>query len=268
MYNVLDLPHRYNSITEYESARSAVTRAEDSLAFDREASITSTPVERSANKVVQELKRKEAEKLCKGGEHDSGRELGQEYSHAKKEIDNSIIAELAREAPKGALLHCHFDGMLSPSLLLEFARGASCLHIKVAVPLDHPAAFQDQPFIEFTTLCHGKALLHDRTDCFLREYTPFSWMRYSTFLERFPDGPRAAERWIASKISFNVERSGKWIPTVDRCLSCYVPFNMLFIEGHLLIIFQTVTGYSLASAFGVVEVSCITKPPGEVAFAR
>ena len=202
----------------YVSARLVIAQAKASLAFDNKALSTASRTERTANELVQAIKQAETKDLNRD-EALPGCGPGQSYWRMKRMVEKSNIAELAKEAPKGALLHCHFDAMLPPAVLLGFARGTKNLFLKVDMPLDNATAFKRRPRLKFATLRHSAASLLEHADVFSEKYLPGSWMQYSIFLERFPGGRGAAEEWIASKIVFPADASEKRSSTVDRYLS-------------------------------------------------
>lgn len=202
--NVTEFQATYNSVEQYSLLRDQLLIQERKLAHSLQAAEQSSSTETLANEILQSIRKIE-------GQHLYGRtgdilkpEPGYHYGRAIETINNSMIMKIARRAPKGALLHCHLDAMLPPDSMFALAKNAPNMCIRTSGPLSTPGSFTTVlPQLSLLSRKEMDAL--DDSDIFNHSYTVGKWMLYSTFLDRFPNGHSAAEKWISSKIVLRLE---------------------------------------------------------------
>lgn len=184
----------FASIQDYFSARAALIDAEQQLGYEGHAK--RTELESAAEKVFQNQKTSERDNLYGVNKDGSGCEAGHRFLYCLDLLKKSKIAEFAFKAPKGCLLHCHFDAILPPDGMLSDARKQDHLYIKSDVPLIREGFFE-HALPQFTVL-KEQVPLTETTNLFQPTYIPGSWMKYSSFLEMFPGGVERAESWLTS----------------------------------------------------------------------
>lgn len=190
------LPEDIGSVEEYFKARESFVNAERALGY--ESKVKRSDLEARAEEIVQTLKKWE-EKNHHGVLVDgSGCEAGHRFLHSVDAIGNSKLFKIAQKAPKGSLLHCHFDCILPPRTLLEDARKQGRLHIKTDCPLT-TAGFFACAMPQFCVLPQA-AELGETTNLFSKAYIAGSWMKYSEFLRLFPGGPERADAWLTKQM--------------------------------------------------------------------
>ncbi len=123
----------------------------------------------------------------------SSHEPADQFRRFKHFIDNS---EVAKRAPKGALLHCHSDAMLPPSELISIAQGMKKEknYIKTDAPLTD-AGFLKHALPTFQVLPKVEAERYKNTDNFGSIYVLGEWMLLSIFRLLFPGGVVEAGEW-------------------------------------------------------------------------
>ncbi|KAL0257192.1 hypothetical protein SLS55_008002 [Diplodia seriata] len=206
--------HRYATKDEYMSARAALVAAERAQSFTADLP-PSTPVETHANAILAALKEQDQAELHTVHPTGAGFELGHKFLHGLPTIAESKIFAIAARAPKGALLHCHFDAMLPPEHLLADAQRNPHMCVRTDAPLTH-AAFFAAALPTFAVLpAADLALAHDNVSVFSPAYVAGSWMPYTRFLQEFPGGRAEAERWLRGKIVLRAERAYAPEQTVD-----------------------------------------------------
>jgi adenosine deaminase CECR1 len=130
---VYQLPSKSHHVSEeaYSKTQNALAKAEHDLGFTTTAQPTA--LEREASLIVEKMRN------CGilHTNHDDGR-----YLHGIKTIQKGVVLEIAKEAPKGALLHCHLEAMLRPeeNLLID-AREQKNLYIHTDAPLTSQGFF-------------------------------------------------------------------------------------------------------------------------------
>ncbi|KAF2091732.1 Metallo-dependent hydrolase [Saccharata proteae CBS 121410] len=224
---------RFGSVEEYMKARSALVEAERAQGFDGDAKPTA--LEERASEVLNALKVQEEGSLHTVHPNGTGFERAHRYLHGLDTIANSKVLDVARKAPKGALLHCHLDAMLPPQLLLEDARKQQNLYIKTDAPLVSKGFFA-HTLPEFTVLGENVEV-SAVNNCFSAQYVSGSWMKYSEFLKAFPGGSAKAEEWICSKIVLSAGDAYHPEQTVD---GIWMSFKRAFM------VLRGLTGYVTA----------------------
>lgn len=196
----------------YNDARLELIQAEESLSFT--GATTPKDLELEASKILERLKSQEETTIHTIHSNGTGFEAGHKYLHGLETIKRSKILAVAQRAPKGALLHCHFDAMLRPSdSLLIDAREQKNMFIRTDVPLVSKG-FYEHALPMFSTLGED-VTLSDSSNIFSSAYVPGSWMKYATFRQMFPGGPSKAEEWVESKIVLHATDAYHAEQTVD-----------------------------------------------------
>lgn len=188
------LPEEIGSVEDYFKARESFVNAERALGY--ESKVNSSELEVRAQEIVQRIKKWEENNHHGVHLDGSGCEAGHRFLHGQAAIENSKLFEIAQKAPKGALLHCHFDCILPPRTLLDDAKKQENLYIKTDCPLTTVGFFAGA-LPQFCVLAQGVEL-SDTTNVFSKAYVAGSWMKYSEFLRLFPGGEERAEAWISS----------------------------------------------------------------------
>lgn len=240
------VPSSYTNEEAYWSVRKALQISEKTLSFS--AGLVPSSVELEASKIVRALKQQEKDTLY-GKLDDAGSfiEHAHQYMPAKHIIDKSRLMEIAKMAPKGALLHCHLDAMLPPlDSLLKSARNREGLCVSLDIKSDSSdwiekalAVFQMLPaeaaakageasFFspEYVPGVHGKGIA----------YQPGTWTTWSRFCAEFPGGVEAAEEFVAKRILLNRDDVYHPNQTVD---GIWHQFNRAFATMRGLLLYES-----------------------------
>jgi len=181
----VELQHK--SVDDYLKERSALTAKDRAHAFDAAAIAGASKDELAAATIVAAIRAEERE--GRSGDHFLGN---------VDRINRSRLMRVAKEMPKGAHLHCHYNTCLHPSFLIELARGVRTMFIRSTIPLLSPADF-GRAEISFSV----RPASVSEGDLFDAAYKPLDWMSYTTFMNTFPTqmvGGHGAESWLVSKI--------------------------------------------------------------------
>jgi adenosine deaminase CECR1 len=216
------LPKTFGSSAEYLRARDTLVKAERSVSF-RGVIEAATDIEQAASEILQKIKSEEEKTLHQIHPDGSGFEAGHKYLHGlASHVENSKLLTIARKAPKGCMLHCHYDCILPPDGMLQDAHDVEGLHIRSDVSLTSKGFFE-HALPQLEVLPAAKAPTpNEKTDLFSKSYVPGSWMKYSSFLSAFPGGTFRAEEWIKRKIilssdhAYNPEQTVNGYDPVDR----------------------------------------------------
>lgn len=196
----------------YAKARAVLVKAERSLGFL--GSAESSELEQSASRLLTEIKKWEETNVHAVHGDGSGFEAAHKYLHGLDVIQSSAILEIAKQAPKGALLHCHLEAMLRPSeSLLIDARNQTNLYIRTDAPLISKGFFEHA--LPSCEVLGEHDVPASAANVFSKSYIPGSYMKYSLFLQQFPGGSQKAESWVASKISLHAKDAYHAEQTVD-----------------------------------------------------
>lgn len=190
------LPEDLGSVDDYFKARQSFVNAERALSY--ESKVTSSELEARAQEIVHTLKKWEESNHHGVRIDGSGCEAGHRFLHGLDAIENSKLFNIAQKAPKGSLLHCHFDCILPPRSFLDDARKQDRLHIKTDCPLT-TAGFFACALPQFCVLPQAVDL-SETTNVFSKTYVAGSWMKYSEFLSLFPGGLERAEAWLSNQM--------------------------------------------------------------------
>ncbi|PSN58687.1 cat eye syndrome critical region protein 1 [Corynespora cassiicola Philippines] len=132
---------RKDGIKVIEKCRKKLLRAEERARWDHEAFECASETEKEADSIMRALRVYENEEIfCNlPGETlppKDSRDMGGKFLANKGLIEKlSKLFRIAMELPKGAVLHLHFNAVISPARLLEQARGMENMYIKSTIPL-------------------------------------------------------------------------------------------------------------------------------------
>jgi adenosine deaminase CECR1 len=211
MTTSFSIPDHFGSVDDYFKARQSFVNAERALGY--ESRVNSSDLEVRAQKIVQGLKKWEESNHYGVLPDGSGCEAGHRFLHGQDAIEKSKLFKVAHKAPKGSLLHCHFDCILPPRTLLDDAKKQNGLHIKTDCPLT-TAGFFTYALPQFCVLPEAVEL-SDTTNVFSKAYVAGSWMKYSEFLRLFPGGLERAEAWLSKQAVIASEDAYNPRQTVD-----------------------------------------------------
>lgn len=205
------LPEDFGSVEDYFHARESFINAERALGY--ESKVKRSDLEARAQEIVHKLKKWEEDNHHGTRTDGSGCEAGHRFLHGLEAIENSQIFKIAQKAPKGSLLHCHFDCILPPRTMLDDAKKQDKLHIKSDCPLTTKGFFACA-LPQFCVL-PNHVDLSETTNLFSKAYIAGSWMRYSDFLRLFPGGWERAEAWLSKQILITSDDAYHPQQTVD-----------------------------------------------------
>ncbi|KAH8900736.1 Metallo-dependent hydrolase [Thozetella sp. PMI_491] len=195
------VPESYASVEDYAAARKALIAAERNLGYEGRAQRTA--LEAEAEAIVLKLKAWEEHNHHGVNSDGSGHEAGHRFMHGLESVTGSKLLAIASKAPKGCLLHCHYDAMIPPETILSDARQQPLLHISTDIPLTNTQFFA-HAFPQFDVFAED-AGPSAAGDIFSPSYVSGSWMKYSEFLARFPGGPERAEAWIRKTMVLQID---------------------------------------------------------------
>lgn len=194
---------RYPDKSSYLAARAALIAA-DRAQHPALSTSASTPLETRANAIVAALKQQAPTAASPAASGDAAPLLppGHKFLHGiPHPIAASPLFAVAARAPKGALLHCHLDAILPPSLLLADARARPNLCVRADAPLTSAGALAAAlPIFQVLPAAEVRAAERAGASVFDAAYVPGAWMPYARFLERFPGGAGEAEEWVGGKV--------------------------------------------------------------------
>lgn len=199
--SLFTIPTTFQSVDRYFDARKELINAERNLGYEGRAK--RSPLETAAEKIVQDLKSWEEHNHHGILGDGTGHEAGHRFMHGFDSVEKSKLLEISLKAPKGCLLHCHFDAMLPPDTLLSDARKQPRLYIKTDAPLTSPGFFA-YALPQFDVFAEEIAPT-EATNLFSRNYVTGSWMKYSEFLKQFPGNAEKAEEWLRKRMVLQVE---------------------------------------------------------------
>jgi adenosine deaminase CECR1 len=206
MTDSMDFAHvRHKSVEDFLTARDSLVQAEYNQSTFSGAEQTALEVK--AGSIVDKIRDWEEKSLHSVHNDGSGWEQGHKFLHGLTKIEKSKLMAIASKAPKGCLLHCHFEFLLPPKPLLVDARKHENLYIKTDVALTSKGLF-DHGHPQFCVLSPTDAPKPcDANNLFSKTYVVGSWMAYSSFLQSFPGGPDRGEDWVLRKMVLGPEHA-------------------------------------------------------------
>jgi adenosine deaminase CECR1 len=197
-----------SSQADYRERRALLVDDEESSAWYQRAKQNASSTELEAAKIVWKIREDERGSLYgdKASEAVPGphtRDMGGQFLTNIKRIERSKIFYIAKNMPKGAHLHLHFNAELHPKRSVERAREQETMFVRSTRPLLKHLDFQTAEMV-FDVLPADT----DTADIFSENYNPEfkapgcrPWMRWKDFCENFAhvyDGD--PETWIAGKM--------------------------------------------------------------------
>ncbi|CZT17177.1 uncharacterized protein RCC_03009 [Ramularia collo-cygni] len=178
------------------------------------------------------------------------RDMGGRFLVNRERIEKSRLFQIAKEMPKGAHLHLHFNTALPPGQLLMYARNANVqqtMFIRSNRPLLQPSDFSHvETEIVLSVLPHDWRT--ERGNIFSQHYEPDwasrqprsdCWMNFVDFRNHFPQdlqlqdadpedrireeglGLDLAERWVCEKMIVTISQAYGDRKTTNAVWACF-----------------------------------------------
>ncbi|SPO23303.1 related to adenosine deaminase [Ustilago trichophora] len=174
------------NIEAYTQAVEALKRQESSIRYDHAALSNMTSDEARANTIFTRLRDAEVQSRWEK-EGDLDNFAGMDFYGARENglghHEPTHIWNAVHRMPKGALLHCHFDGTVDTRFLLEHARDTPGMAMKSDLPLSNAEALW-KATVEFLVLPEGEARANE--SIYSEDYVPGSWVSFKVARETFP----------------------------------------------------------------------------------
>lgn len=225
--------------TKYRAQREVLKNREAALSFDFVCTIRADSVERRANDILQIIKRKDVRliygqaKARKGyGGQEHPRFFGDHFLSNAELIELTDLFEIAREMPKGAHLHIHFNANLLPNVLVDIAKEMDHMYIMSNVPLMNKQGDSsgfDGCKISFSIISEEKIIGNHGggQSLFDPDYQPKEPMPFKHFCAQFQEyydkvhprkegDPRVnVDVWLQNKLVFQEEETYNLLQTAD-----------------------------------------------------
>lgn len=157
-----------------------------------------------AARVISALRKRELEAM----HHNNGDQTrlfpGMPFPLAREYLEQTDLWKILSRMPKGCLLHAHLDAMIDADWLLEQALDLPGYYISSSKPLYTPES-RDSAAIYFTYA--PRSLASSETLLWTTSYVPFSQTSVRTAANSFPDGERAFQSYIVSRMTISAENS-------------------------------------------------------------
>ncbi|KAF2838162.1 adenosine deaminase [Patellaria atrata CBS 101060] len=193
---------------DYLTKKNSLIEEEELVEWDHDAKLKATKTEKDAARVVFLIREDEREGLFgnKASEaipDPTTRDMGGQFLTNRDRIEQSIVYQIAKEAPKGAHLHLHFNSEIPAPILLQRALGIDNMFIRSTKPLLELTDF-DQTEIVFNVLPDDTPtanIFSPDYDPDVKKKEPGPWMKLHVFRANFPN-PRGiyADRWLIGKM--------------------------------------------------------------------
>lgn len=185
---------------DYQKRRQALLKEEADNAWDYDARTKGVSEnEKRAAIIIRELREYErrvvfgnnASEAIPGPET---RDMGGKFLTNKERIESrSKLFEIAKEVPKGALLHLHFNAELNPERLLQEAQSMDNMYVWSMRPLCKEKdldltemVFNVMPKTTTSNDIFSRAYQGCDNNWKLPKFQQDVWMKWSEFRERFP----------------------------------------------------------------------------------
>lgn len=216
-------------VGDYFRLRQNLVTREKALDFDHDCRIHSTPEERRADIIIQQLRRNDEETVYAQAAPRTGyggqlhpRFPGDHFLSNKDLIDQTSLFKVAQRMPKGSHLHIHFNACLAPQVLLNLAKEMDRMFIMSDVPLvsDNNHINFDRCEIQFSLLSRERAKKSPGPgDLFSRDYKPRQTMPFKDFLNKFPGyytkDSTSVDEWLFEKLMFHEEEAHNHLQTAS-----------------------------------------------------
>ncbi|KAI9729647.1 MAG: hypothetical protein M1818_008450 [Claussenomyces sp. TS43310] len=186
----------------YHERRDALILEERSCAFDASAQQNATSLEKEAARIVKAIRADDVVKVyaTEKDSHGNHRSVADHFIGNVEIINKTELIKVAKQLPKGAHLHCHYNSCLPPKFLIEHARSVEMMWIKSTESLSTDAG-RKRAEIQFQVQEPPSLLVPAQVegDLLAADYVSGAWMNYQNFQKAF-GGTGAAEKWLESKM--------------------------------------------------------------------
>ncbi|CDW99543.1 hypothetical protein, partial [Sporisorium scitamineum] len=172
------------AVEAHLQAVEALKAKEAALRYDHAALSNMSADEARANTIFTRLRDAEVQSTWeKEGDLDTF--AGMDFYGAKKAGlgQPSEVWNTVQRMPKGALLHCHFDGTVDTKFLLEHAKKTPNMAMKTDIPLSTPESLW-KATVEFLVLPEGAE--RSKISIYSKDYVPGTWVSFQDARESFP----------------------------------------------------------------------------------
>ena len=112
------------SVQSYEEVRMALIVTENSQAFDGQAVVAASALEKRANELVGAIRKEDEKEIyCKLKDKDGRQRVVVGHFLSNVNLINETSPQSSKEGAQRAYLHCHFNSCLRPEFPIEHARG-------------------------------------------------------------------------------------------------------------------------------------------------
>ena len=214
----------------YNKARESLQAAERARAFDAEVIGKSSDIEKEATELVQKIRAYDLDNTYgrpfdAEGHATDKKAAGQHFLGNVDLINKTWLMDVARQMPKGAHLHIHFNSCLPGKFLIQQARDIDAMYIRSTLPLTtkENLAHSRISFMVMTPHEASHAKAADGVEkhvplgnIFDEEYVPNAWMPYKKFQQVFQlideNGQTlkrtvGAETWLEKKMQISEEEA-------------------------------------------------------------
>ena len=212
----------------FERYKRQICAKESTGAWDRQAKLSASDIEREAAITVWKIREDERDNLFgnKASEAIPGPDtldMGGQFLTNKKRIETrSRLFNIVKEMPKGCHLHLHFNAEVDCQELIKKARGLpDNMFIRSTKPL-----LSNEDYEQAELVFNVMPANTPTSDIFSLEYNPV-W--------KTPDA-RPWMRWADFRTEFN-----KWRPDIDA--EDWIRDKMVLSEDEVYNSWQTVNGY-------------------------
>jgi len=250
---------------EYEGKRSDLLKAEKEKAWDRKAEDNASDSEKQAGAIIRAIREYERDAVFGSIPREElpdkdSLDMGGQFLTNKDRIEQrSKVYEIAKEVPKGAILHLHFNAELHPKLLLQEARRNEHLRIRSIRPILTENDLEETEMVITVkpAECHRANIFdpnykgttpNSHKD---KDIEPLVWMRYSEFRKifnkRYGKKPRASAVKLPS--SEPLPNCGEQGPITLEPAEEWLLEKMILSEKEAYDPSQTTNGYVSSVAF-------------------
>jgi adenosine deaminase CECR1 len=223
--------HReFETLAAYTEALKDLQLAESSIAFDAEVTATASKIEARAAALLKKIRASDWENIYgppfdAQGHATGKRTEGEHFLGNVDLINRTKLMEVARQMPKGAHLHIHFNSCLPGKFLIQQARNIDAMYIRSTLPLTSPENMATCR-ISFMVMTPHEAT-HTKSADGIETHVPLgniwgpsyirnTWMPYKQFQQEFKfedkDGQvyeetSGAEMWLERKMLISEEEA-------------------------------------------------------------
>lgn len=215
----------FDTPEDYSKALKSLQLAERRTAFDAEAEDLASEVEKRAAKIVHRIRNydwdKTYGKLVDAKGHATGkRTQGEHFLGNVEFINRTKLMEIAKQMPKGAHLHIHFNSCLPARFLIQQARNIDAMYIRSTLPLTSLESYASSQ-ISFMVMTPHEAthVKGEEKEIYVplgnirdEDYVSNRWTSYKKFQREFNfvdengqhlTGTPGAELWLERKMQIS-----------------------------------------------------------------